>query len=76
MIAPRLFMAFYNVVKPFLPQATLDKIRVFGCNKDEWSAALLEEIDADQLPVMYGGTAPDPEDASRPVKVKLKQKTL
>ena len=42
-------------MKPFMHKGTVDKIRIFDCNKDEWSRALLEEIDADQLPVHYGG---------------------
>ena len=29
---------------------------MYGCKKDEWVAALLKEIDADQLPAAYGGT--------------------
>jgi hypothetical protein len=47
------------MVKPFLHQVTLDKISVYGFDKNEWSAALLKEIDADQLPVYYGGTMVD-----------------
>ncbi|KAI9561268.1 hypothetical protein GHT06_012224 [Daphnia sinensis] len=58
--APRVFTFVFSMVKPFLHQVTLDKISVFGCDKDEWSAALLKEIDADQLPVYYGGTMTDP----------------
>ena len=46
----------FSMVKPFLHQITLEKISVFGFDKKEWSAALLKEIDADQLPVQYGGT--------------------
>ena len=34
---------------------------IFGYNQDEWKAALLEEIDANQLPVEYGGSVTDPE---------------
>ena len=49
------------MVKPFLPQVTLDKINVFGCDKNVWSAALLKDIDADQLPMHYGGTIIDPD---------------
>jgi len=44
------------MLKMFLNQVTIDKFRVFGTNKEEWQAALLEEIDADQLPEFYGGT--------------------
>jgi len=44
-----------------LHQATVDKIKIYGCDKEEWVKALLEEIDADQLPVFYGGTLSDPD---------------
>ena len=47
------------MVKPFLHTVTLDKISVFGYEKSEWNAALLKEIDADQLPVHFGGTMMD-----------------
>ena len=49
------------MVKPFLQQVTLDKINVFGFDKNEWSAAMLKDIDADQLPMHYGGTITDPD---------------
>lgn len=42
-------------------QATIDKIRIFGSDRQEWEKALLEEIDADQLPQHYGGTLTDPD---------------
>ncbi len=48
------------IIKPLLHQATIEKIKVFGTDKTAWKAALLEEIDADQLPVNYGGTMADP----------------
>ena len=41
-------------MKPFMHQATIDKMKIFGFNKDEWRAAILEEIEADQLPFYYG----------------------
>lgn len=47
------------MIKPFLHQATIDKIRIFGSDKDEWKAALLEEVEADQLPAFLGGTLTD-----------------
>ncbi len=50
------------MLKLFLNQATVDKFRVFGSDKDEWQAALLEEIDADQLPEFLGGTIANLED--------------
>lgn len=58
------------MVKPFLNQVTHDKISVFGSDKSEWKAALLKEIDADQLPVYYGGTMTDSDgDPKCPSKV-------
>jgi len=57
--APKVFTFVFNMVKPFLHPVTLDKISVFGSDKSEWSAALLKEIDADQLPVHFGGTMTD-----------------
>lgn len=47
------------MIKPFLHQATIDKIRIFGCDKEEWKAALLQEVDSDQLPAFLGGTLTD-----------------
>jgi hypothetical protein len=32
---------------------------VYGTDKDEWTNALLQEIDPDQLPAYYGGTLTD-----------------
>ena len=50
---------------------TLDKISVFGFDKNEWSEALLKEVDADQLPVHYGGTMIDADgDPKCPSKVR------
>ncbi|KAI9561267.1 hypothetical protein GHT06_012223 [Daphnia sinensis] len=57
--APKAFTFVFSMVKPFLHQVTLAKISVFGFDKNEWSSALLKEIDTDQLPVYYGGTMTD-----------------
>lgn len=59
--APKLYTVLYNVLKPVLPQATVEKVRMFGSDRKEWTAALLEEIDADQLPALYGGNLTDPD---------------
>jgi hypothetical protein len=50
-------------MKPLLNKATVDKVLIFGSDPietEKWKAALLEEIEADQLPVIYGGTMTDP----------------
>lgn len=44
-----------------LSHATPDKMRVFGSDRSEWEAALLEEIHADQIPAYYGGSMTDPD---------------
>lgn len=54
-------MFMYNMMKPFMHQATIDKMRIFGFDKEEWTAAILEEVDADQIPAFYGGTLTDPD---------------
>ncbi|XP_046633155.1 SEC14-like protein 2 [Daphnia pulicaria] len=60
--APKLsFQLMFTMVKPFVPECVLGTIKVFGGNKAEWNAALLEEIDADQLLAFYGGTMTDPD---------------
>ncbi len=53
-------MAF-SMFKSLLTNKTLAKLRIFGRDPEEWKSALLEEIDADQLPVHYGGTQTDPD---------------
>ena len=45
-------------------------MKIFSSNRKEWTTALLEEIDADQLPAFYGGTMVDPDgDPKCPSKV-------
>lgn len=60
-IAPLGFTAAFAIIKPLLDQVTIDKIKVFGVDRVEWENALLQEIDADQLPISYGGTKADPD---------------
>ncbi|KAI9561417.1 SEC14-like protein [Daphnia sinensis] len=40
---------------------TANKVQIFSNNSNQWKAALLEDIDEDQLPVCYGGTLTDPD---------------
>ncbi|KAI0234851.1 SEC14-like protein 2 [Lamellibrachia satsuma] len=56
--APKIFPIAYNLTKPFLSADTKEKVHVLGKN---WKHRLLEVIDADQLPVHWGGTATDPD---------------
>lgn len=56
--APKVFPVAYNLIKHFLSEATRKKIQVLGGN---WKEVLLQNIDAEQLPVYYGGTLTDPD---------------
>lgn len=68
--APKLFTVIFNILKPFVAQETQAKMKIFSSNRKEWTAALLEEIDAEQLPAFYGGTMVDPDgDPKCPSKV-------
>ncbi|KAJ3101177.1 cytosolic factor, phosphatidylinositol/phosphatidylcholine transfer protein [Phlyctochytrium planicorne] len=51
--APALFTTVWSIVKPMLDEATVQKISVLGSS---YQKALLEDIDAANLPVAYGGT--------------------
>lgn len=59
--APKLFGLLFNLIKPFMHQTTVSKVRIYGSNKSEWTAALLDEIHADQLPAHYGGSLTSPD---------------
>ncbi|KAI9561273.1 hypothetical protein GHT06_012229 [Daphnia sinensis] len=70
--APSYFSMIYSLTKSFLRECDVLKIKLFGSNQSEWLPALLEEIDADQLPAHYGGTMTDPDgDPKCPSKVNM-----
>ena len=49
-------------MRPFLDERTANKIKIYSNNEIEESKnALLNVIDADQLPACYGGTMTDPD---------------
>ncbi|KAJ3091571.1 cytosolic factor, phosphatidylinositol/phosphatidylcholine transfer protein [Quaeritorhiza haematococci] len=49
---PMLFTAVWNMVKPLLDEVTVKKINILGSS---YKNKLLEVIDAENLPAMYGG---------------------
>ena len=49
------------MVEPFMHKRTRSKIQIFSHDSMQWKAALLTDIDPDQLPVAYGGTMTDPD---------------
>jgi len=60
--APDFFAMIFAVVKPFLSEKTAQKIHVFKCNEAPlMKKAILEHVDASQLPLHYGGTMVDPD---------------
>ncbi|KAB7502607.1 SEC14-like protein 2 [Armadillidium nasatum] len=66
--APRLFSIVYNLVKPFLHENTIRKIRIYGYSG--WKEDILEEVDPDMLPAHFGGNLTDPDgDAKCPSKI-------
>lgn len=59
--APSMLSVAWKVVKGFLDDVTKAKIKIFSSNQKEWLPVLLQSIDADQIPAMYGGTAANPD---------------
>lgn len=57
--APIYFSFMFSVLKPILPPIVIEKIRCYGTNG--WKEALLELIDADELPAFLGGNKTDPD---------------
>ena len=48
------------MAKPLFTKWKFEKLVIYtSSNKEEWKAALLELVDADQLPKSYGGTMSD-----------------
>jgi len=53
---------FDNVLKAILPlvsPSSRKALVIMGHDKNKWKSHLLDEIDADQLPIDLGGTKPD-----------------
>lgn len=53
--APAVFNAAWAFAKPFLSEQLLSRVSIYGTNKSEIAEALLELVDADQLPALFGG---------------------
>ncbi|CAL1277436.1 unnamed protein product [Larinioides sclopetarius] len=56
---PSFFYYLFSMIKTLLSDDTVDKLKIYGYNG--WKEDLLEHIDADILPVIYGGTRTDPD---------------
>lgn len=70
-IAPRVFTFAYNMIKKFLDDYTLGKIQLYRTSeKLKAQQDILKIVDADQLPVHFGGTQVDSDgDPKCPTKV-------
>jgi len=59
--APWIVSVGYRILRPLVNEKTANKVVIYSHDQEEWKKALLEEIDADQLPACYGGTMTDPD---------------
>ncbi|XP_026489889.2 SEC14-like protein 2 [Vanessa tameamea] len=57
--APKVFSLAFSVVKKFIHEYTISKIRIYGCDAKKWQAQVLTIVDKDQIPEHYGGTMVD-----------------
>ncbi|XP_050715606.1 SEC14-like protein 2 [Eriocheir sinensis] len=57
--APKVFTMAYALIKPFLHEVTLKKIKIFG--RSGWKEVLLKDISPDELPHHWGGSRTDPD---------------
>ncbi|XP_045023326.1 SEC14-like protein 2 [Daphnia magna] len=57
--APKIFSIGYPILKPFIHERTRNKIKIFGHDSKQWKAAILAEVNPEELPVCYGGTMTD-----------------
>ncbi|XP_022705350.1 SEC14-like protein 2 [Varroa jacobsoni] len=58
--APPIFHLFFNMIKPLLNAPTLEKVKIYGKDRAQWMAALLEIANPEELPVKFGGTRTGP----------------
>ncbi|CAL1277434.1 unnamed protein product [Larinioides sclopetarius] len=67
---PSFFHCLFNMFKPLLSENTCERLKIYG--NSGWKEAILEHIEADLLPVTYGGTRTDPDgDPCCPSLVKI-----
>ena len=52
----------FGLIRSWLDPVTAAKINVMGCDRAEWEPVLKAAIEPDQLPEMYGGTRPNPDE--------------
>ncbi|CAB3239128.1 unnamed protein product [Arctia plantaginis] len=57
--APKVFSLAFSVIKKFMHEYTISKIKIYGSDAKKWQAQVVSVVDKDQLPVHYGGTMVD-----------------
>lgn len=53
--APAMLSWAWRIVQGFLAESQKGKVRIFGCDVEEWQSILLETMGEDQIPIEYGG---------------------
>lgn len=56
---PKVFAVLFNLIKPFLTERTLSKIKIFDSNANKWRPELEKFVVKGLLPKKYGGTRDD-----------------
>lgn len=59
--ATKVFHLLFSMVKPVVPRIDLERILIYGVDRNEWTSRLLDEMEADQVFAYYGGTQTDPD---------------
>ena len=55
MTAPAIFYKAFRIAQNFMSESTKEAVQVYDFDKAKWSAELLQQIPADQLPTQFGG---------------------
>ncbi len=48
-LAPKIVSILTNIMKPFVPEKTMSKIKIFGHDDKEWKAAILENVNPERV---------------------------
>jgi hypothetical protein len=54
--APKIFAILFNIMKPFIPKQTLEKIDIYGPEPEKWKAVVREKFPVHMIPPYWGGT--------------------
>lgn len=54
--APKVFSVIFNLLKPVIPKATLEKIDIFGPDPEKWKSIVREKFPTENIPPHWGGS--------------------